>query len=477
MKETIDKPKIFISYAWGSEEYQNKVLSFATSLVQDGIDVLFDKWNLKEGNDTYAFMERSVTDPDVTNVLLLLDPIYEEKANARQGGVGTETQIISAEVYNKTEQTKFIPVVFERKTDGGIPKPAYLKQTLHFDLSQEENFDDEYQRLVKRLYGVEIYKKPEIGKKPAWVDKEVAPQAAKRITKYEEIKKLPVENDRAIRFKDSVNMLKSSFLGHSFVSESTDFISMYDELQDIKSDYLALMRVLPYTSQSISFLADSFESIYFEENKNKYNACSMIKLSLLHELFIYLVAVCYKNELFKELGYLLNRSYYSGNYNHEIEHFKIFYFHNNSLDRAVCARDDKNYFSGTAAYWMENIDLNTCTKQEFVLADVLCYNVSIFLHQDYHDWYWFPLTYVYREDEYNSDFKRFSLRLKSKEKLEKAALIFGFENIESFKERFREIREDQNMIREIGNVRYSSSFYSPETIFQFVSIDELGSKY
>ena len=477
MKQTIDKPKIFISYAWGSKEYQNKVLSFATSLVQDGIDVLIDKWNLKEGNDTYAFMERSVTDAEVTNVLLLLDPIYEEKANARQGGVGTETQIISAEVYNKTEQTKFIPVVFERKKDGGIPKPAYLKQTLHFDLSQEENFDDEYQRLVKRLYGVEIYKKPEIGKKPAWVDKEVAPQAAKRITKYEEIKRLPIENDRAIRFKDSVNMLKSSFLGHSFVSESTDFISMYDELQDIKSDYLALMRVLPYTSQSISFLADSFESIYFEENKNNHNAGSMIKLSLLHELFIYLVAVCYKNELFKELGYLLNRSYYSGNYNYEIEHFKIFYFHNNSLDRAICARDDKNYFSGTAAYWMENIDLNTCTKQEFVLADVLCYNVSIFLHQDYHDWYWFPLTYVYRGDEYNSDFKRFSLRLKSKEKLEKAALIFGFKNIERFKERFKEIREDQNMIREIGNVRYSSSFDSPETIFQFVSIDELGSKY
>ena len=477
MKPTIENPKIFISYAWGSEEYQNKVLSFATSLVQDGIDVLFDKWNLKEGNDTYAFMERSVTDPDVTNVLLLLDTIYEEKANARQGGVGTETQIISSEVYNKTEQTKFIPVVFERKIDGGIPKPAYLKQTLHFDLSQEENYDGEYQRLVKRLYGVEIYKKPEIGKKPAWVEKEIAPQVAKRITKYEEIKKLPVENDRAIRFKDSVNVLKSSFLEHSFTSEPTDFISMYDELQNIKSDYLALMRILPYTSQSISFLADSFESIYFEENKNNHNAGSMIKLSLLHELFIYLVAVCYKNELFKELGYLLNRSYYSGNYNNEIEHFRIFYFHNDSLDRAVCARDDKNYYSGTAAYWMENIDLDTCTKSDFVLADVLCFNVSIFLHQDYRDWYWFPLTYVYRGNEYNSDFKRFSLRLKSKEKLEKASMIFGFDNVESFKNRFNEIREDQNMIREIGNVRYSSSFDSPETIFQFVSVDELGSKY
>ena len=54
MKPTIEKPKVFISYAWGSQEYQNKVLSFARDLVGVGIDVLLDKWDLKEGNDTYA---------------------------------------------------------------------------------------------------------------------------------------------------------------------------------------------------------------------------------------------------------------------------------------------------------------------------------------------------------------------------------------------------------------------------------------
>lgn len=69
--------------------------------MNDGIDVVLDQWSLKEGNDTYVFMEQSVTDSTITNVLILLDPNYEKKADTRDGGVGTETQIISPEVYNK----------------------------------------------------------------------------------------------------------------------------------------------------------------------------------------------------------------------------------------------------------------------------------------------------------------------------------------------------------------------------------------
>ena len=80
MKITIEHPKVFISYAWGSEDYRLKVRSFAKDLMSNGIDVLLDQWSLKEGNDTYAFMEQSATDSTITNVLILLDPIYAEKA-------------------------------------------------------------------------------------------------------------------------------------------------------------------------------------------------------------------------------------------------------------------------------------------------------------------------------------------------------------------------------------------------------------
>lgn len=61
----IESPKVFISYAWGDEDHDNKVLAFASQLVGDGVDVLLDKWNLTEGNDTYAFMERCVNQPSI----------------------------------------------------------------------------------------------------------------------------------------------------------------------------------------------------------------------------------------------------------------------------------------------------------------------------------------------------------------------------------------------------------------------------
>ena len=40
--------------------------------MEDGIEVIFDRWSLMEGNDTYKIMERSVTDTEINNVLILL---------------------------------------------------------------------------------------------------------------------------------------------------------------------------------------------------------------------------------------------------------------------------------------------------------------------------------------------------------------------------------------------------------------------
>lgn len=61
--DTTKSPKVFISYSWGDQEHQMKVLALATSLVNDGINVLLDKWELSAGNDMNHFMEKSVNDP------------------------------------------------------------------------------------------------------------------------------------------------------------------------------------------------------------------------------------------------------------------------------------------------------------------------------------------------------------------------------------------------------------------------------
>ncbi len=41
MKNRIEHPKVFISYAWGTQEHDEKVIALATNLKGDGVEVVF----------------------------------------------------------------------------------------------------------------------------------------------------------------------------------------------------------------------------------------------------------------------------------------------------------------------------------------------------------------------------------------------------------------------------------------------------
>lgn len=96
------------------------VLQLAADLRANGVDAILDKWHLKEGQDAFAFMERMVTDPGVSKVAVICDKEYVERANARKGGVGTESQIMSSELYGKVDQTK----VRRRISPKGRKRPS-----------------------------------------------------------------------------------------------------------------------------------------------------------------------------------------------------------------------------------------------------------------------------------------------------------------------------------------------------------------
>jgi len=97
-------PKLFVSYSWTSPEHEAWVLKLATDLCEAGVDVILDKWDLKEGHDAHAFMEKMVSDREVVKVILICDKTYADKTDGRIGGVGTEAQIISAEIYKQQDQ-------------------------------------------------------------------------------------------------------------------------------------------------------------------------------------------------------------------------------------------------------------------------------------------------------------------------------------------------------------------------------------
>ena len=186
-------PKVFISYSWTSEEYKASVLQLAEALVDNSIDVILDRWDLHAGHDKYAFMEQSIEKAD--KVLVLCDKKYTEKANAREGGVGTETAIITPNVYENHEQEKFIPVIME----DFKCVPTYLKSRLGIDF-RDGHRDQGFEELLHTIYNKPLHVKPPLGKPPAWLKVSEAGNDTNEMRGKELIEKVILESIGDRRF-------------------------------------------------------------------------------------------------------------------------------------------------------------------------------------------------------------------------------------------------------------------------------------
>jgi hypothetical protein len=169
MAASSQHPKVFISYSWSGPEHESFVLELATALRSHGVDAILDKWRLKAGQDKYVFMESMVTDPDVVKVLVLCDAQYKAKADARTGGVGTESQIISQELYGKVAQSKFIPVICERGDEGEDCLPVFMKGRIFVDISSDEKYGEGLDELLRLIYEQPLYPEPGLGEAPAFL--------------------------------------------------------------------------------------------------------------------------------------------------------------------------------------------------------------------------------------------------------------------------------------------------------------------
>lgn len=167
---TMQNPKVFISYSWTSPGYKEQVLDIADRLIkEDKVDVIIDEYDLKGGQDVVAFMEQLRTDQAITHVLVLCDASYVAKADARKRGVGTEAQIISLDVYNDIGQTRVIPILMERTSDGDPCLPTFLQSRMYFDFSSQESMHREWEKLGRHLWGKPIRTKPALGESPKYL--------------------------------------------------------------------------------------------------------------------------------------------------------------------------------------------------------------------------------------------------------------------------------------------------------------------
>ena len=444
--------KVFISYSWSSPGHEDWVLSLAHQLMNDGVDVVLDKWDLKEGQDKYHFMESMVTSSEIDKVLMICDEKYAEKADSRAGGVGTETQIITSQVYNKVSQEKFIPVVAQVDENGQPHLPAYLKSLIYINLSSEVNYALEYEKLLRNIYNRPSLSKPKLGKAPSYLS-ESSPVSYKTTTMLRgmgaQLDKYPGRVNLFV--KDFLAEFDQNLLDLKIENPSSTYMEIGKQIMDkltqylpLRDDYLQFIDKLTKDDRNFDtdILIRFFEQLplhlyprsddYQTWRTGEYDHFKFIN----HELFIYTIAIALRNDNYRILEDLLLSKYFfkvrgrekaeALNYDYLRNHLDLF----DQYYKQSTGRKSDNVHTEV----LMNRVPDFMRKDDFVAGDLFCYHIGQLNGID-----WFPSTYGYYSKN-RGDFEFFN-RLISRKHFDKVKSLLGVENVAEFQQKLKVLME------------------------------------
>jgi hypothetical protein len=319
----MNPPKAFISYSWTNQAHEEWVIKLASNLKECGIAVSLDKWHLKEGHEANAFMEKMVSDPDIKKVLLICDKAYAEKATARRGGVGTEAQIISPEVYKQQQQHKFVAIVRERDENGEPYLPVYIKGRVWIDMSNEEAEATNFEKILRWIYDKPLHVEPPLGKMPAFLAENtnhIALGTSTRQTravaaiKAGQPNAMPFTTEYFDTLVGEMSRFEISGSESDFdervVQNIEDFLPYRNEALEV---FLALASFCD-TQEMPVILHKFFEkllALYEKPASDRVNTWDRDNFKFLaHELFLYAIAALIRHERFAAVKYLLDTGFY-----------------------------------------------------------------------------------------------------------------------------------------------------------------------
>jgi len=160
--EQAQAPVVFISYSHDTREHKAWVASLAQQLVDKGVDVLFDQWDLGPGDDVPKFMEQAVARAD--RVLMICTEAYVRKADDGKGGVGYEAMVVTGELVRDLGTNKFVPIV--RQTNDPKTLPRCVSTRFYVDFGEGADSEESFEVLLRELHNVPKLAKPVLGTNP-----------------------------------------------------------------------------------------------------------------------------------------------------------------------------------------------------------------------------------------------------------------------------------------------------------------------
>lgn len=297
----------------------------------------------------HKFMEQMVSDPNIEHVLIICDSEYAKKANDRSGGVGTETEIITPEVYGNANQKKFIPVLAEMGEKFADNLPVYLKGRNTIDMSSEDVYEDGYEQLLRVISNQPEFAKPKLGGSiPDFNDNHEQFKTHMLIGQLKDaIKKNNVSRIKMVMENFKIAMIAGF---DSMLFLEGELVTPYEEqiyqricdMRPLRDDYISFLNQLAIGNEVVSDISDYLFEIM--EETWKYNDFMVSGRSYLsiqfdhfrfinYELFLYTILILIEKGLYDEAHFLLTTKFFINNRYGEGEYtFSCVYTSVDSLD-------------------------------------------------------------------------------------------------------------------------------------------------
>ena len=478
-------PKLFISYSWTDPQHEQFVVRLAERLVSFDVDAILDKWDLKEGQDAIAFMEEMVINPTINKVLMIVDKVYAEKANSREGGVGTEAQIISKEIYENKGQEKFVALVLEKDENGKPYLPLYCQSRIYIDFS-ESHGEKEFDRLLRWIFDKPLHVKPARGKPPVFLSDETKidirtttpfrraieaieeskGNASGRVTDYLQTLSVGLES-----FRINVAELEKPF-DEAVIESIENFMPYRGEFIELLLTIVKYGEGNSYAETLHKFFEGLIPYLYHPQNIGYSSGTNFDNFKfIIHELFLYTIAILLKEGKIDAVCHLVSNNYYlganAGQGGNGMESYREFCHDVESINKIGNAHENIERNSSRATILNERAQYSGINFRYLMQADFILFIRDELISIDSSDWGWWPITLLYAARSSGGEFEIFA-RAESIKYFDKIKPLLGIDNKDDITRLLSAYNSNKKLIPRVG--------IFPIKIKSLINFDNLATK-
>lgn len=237
---SVNVPNVFISYSHDTQAHKKWVLELAQRLRNSGVDAILDQFRVGLGDDLGGFMEKSVAESD--RIIMVCTDNYVTKANSGLGGVGYEKMIMTAEYMTNIDSNKVIPLI---RQNGTHNVPTFLQTRLHINFSREDEYELQFDNLLREIHQAPLFKEPPVGNNPfeSVIEKPAESVADKKTELLKELVKLYNQGVDFFTFDDLHQMLGCSkifaeiyideLITDNLIQKSREFMPIYSRIENV----------------------------------------------------------------------------------------------------------------------------------------------------------------------------------------------------------------------------------------------------